>query len=78
MADDSLRYWTLDRLRAVRGQTAIGRAADSAGPYPDLNNPAGMTDFMNFLINQVNVLNEIVLQLATEVDRLRGTDGQDA
>ena len=77
MADDSLRRWTQLKLRDARSRTAMGRTADSAGPggllYPDLNNPAALTDFMSFLIDQVNVLNEIVVQLATEVDRLRGT-----
>jgi hypothetical protein len=77
MVDDSLRRWTQNRLREARSQTAMGRAADSAGPggalYPDLNNPDALTEFMRFLINQINVLNEIVVELATEVDRLRGT-----
>jgi hypothetical protein len=40
---------------------------------PDLNNPAALTDFTSFLINQVNALNEIVVRLATEIDTLRGT-----
>jgi len=32
-----------------------------------------LNDFMSFLIEQINVLNEIVVELATEVDRLQGT-----
>jgi hypothetical protein len=76
MVDDSLRRRTQLRLREARARTAMGRAADSAGPggalYPDLNNPAALNDFANFLINEINVLNEIVVELATEVDRLRG------
>jgi hypothetical protein len=75
MADYLLRRWTTGKLRDVRSQTAMGRAADSAGPsgflIPDLNNPAALNDFMNFLINQINVLNEIVVELAAEIDRLR-------
>jgi hypothetical protein len=31
-----------------------------------------LVNFMSFLIEQINVLNEIVVELATEVDRLRG------
>ena len=77
MVDESLRRRTQLKLREARSRTAMGRAADSAGPsgalYPDLNNPAALNDFMKFLIEQINVLNEIVVELATEVDRLRGT-----
>jgi hypothetical protein len=77
MADDSLRHRTQLKLREARAQTAMGRTADSAGPggalYPDLDNPAALSDFMNFLIVQINALNEIVVELAAQVDRLRGT-----
>ena len=77
MQAGSLRYWTQCVIHDARSRSAMGRAADAAGEegglfYPDISDPAALTDFMNFLINQVNALNIVVTELATQVDALRG------
>jgi hypothetical protein len=51
----------------------MGRAVQSGDAfYPDLSTPQAMTEFINFLINEVNSLSRIVIRLATEIDNLRG------
>jgi hypothetical protein len=48
------------------------QGARSSGLYPDLTNPVGQAEFMRYVIEEINVLNQIVVDLATEIDRLNG------
>jgi hypothetical protein len=72
--EESLRLWTQRTLGAGRAQSAMGQAVQSGDAfYPDLSTPEASTEFINFLINEVNSLSAIVVRLATEIDALRGT-----
>lgn len=74
MPEESPRHWTQRTLNEARSQTAMGGAVQSGDAfYPGLSTPQALTEFINFLINEVNSLSTIVVRLATEVDNLRGT-----
>ena len=77
MPNGPLRYQVQMMLNQARGRTAMGRVADSAGEggavYPDLSTPAGQAEFFKYVIEEINALNQIVVELATEIDRLKGS-----
>ena len=62
MPEENLRQWTQRTLNTGRNQTAMGRAVQSGDAfYPDLTSPQAMTEFFNFLVNEVNSLGRIVI-----------------
>jgi len=70
----NLRHWTQTTIHEARMHSAMDRAAQSGSAFnQDLSSPAGQAAFAEFLIDQINALNEVVVELATQIDTLRGT-----